>query len=290
MIYDCVVIGAGPAGIIASLQLKRQGYNVLLFEKNQIGGLLRNAYFVENYLGFERGISGKELATIFCRQISSFGIELVNAEVIKIRKQRLFEIYAKKKKYKARSVLVATGTVPKKAKIINENEYCGSKVFYDIIDLIDSIDLPFTGAKKDILIIGGGDVAFDYALHLFELGHNPYIIMRSTVQCLPLLRKRVEKKKIPYVENVIPLRIENKTKVEVLCTHKTFKADAVLIAIGRTPTYPQLEVPNKVGLFFAGDVKNKKYRQVHIATGDALKTAMVIEHYLQNVCNKRNWK
>lgn len=284
MIYDCAVIGAGPAGIIASIQLKRYGYTVILFEKKQLGGLLRNANNIENYLGFSKGISGKDLGLIFSKHLHSFGIEPVKAEVISIKKQTVFEICTKTKTYKAKSVLIATGTIPKKLKIPGEDELVGSKVFYEIADL------PFHGAKKEILIIGGGDVAFDYALNLSEGGHNPTIIMRSVTQCLPILKKRADKKKIIYVENVTPLSIQNKSKVEVICANKTFKADAVLIAVGREPITPYLEVLNTDGLFFAGDVKNKKYKQIHIATGDALKTAMNIAHYLQNAHKKRDWK
>lgn len=284
MIYDCAVIGAGPSGIIASVQLKRYGYTVILFEKKQVGGLLRNAYKIENYLGFYNGISGKELVSLFAQHLHSSGIEPVYAEVLHVTKKRLFEVNTKKRTYKARCILIATGTVPKKANIPGEEELSGSKVFYEIADL------PLEGGKKDILIVGGGDVAFDYALHLFELGHTPHIVTQGKIKCLPILRKRGEEKKIPYIENVTPLQIVSHPSLEIRCMNKTFKADAVLIAVGRKPTHPLLEVSHKNGFFFAGDVKNKTYRQVHIATGDALKTVMTIARYLQNAHKKRNWK
>ena len=89
VIYDTVIIGAGPAGITSAIQLKRSGFNILLIEKNKIGGLLRNANKIENYIGFSDGISAKELIASFGRQLSSFGIKLISGEVYKITKTAL---------------------------------------------------------------------------------------------------------------------------------------------------------------------------------------------------------
>lgn len=83
MIYDCIIIGAGPAGLIASVQLKRDNFNVMLIEKNAIGGLLKNSNLVENYLGFPNGITGTELVKVFKNQLRSSGLNPIHAEVKK---------------------------------------------------------------------------------------------------------------------------------------------------------------------------------------------------------------
>jgi thioredoxin reductase len=285
MIYDCAIIGAGPAGIISAIQLKRSGLNVIIFEKNKVGGLLRNANRIENYLGFPLGISGKELITLFEKQLHSFSIKPMAAKVSTIKKTNLFEIYTAKNRYRSHCVIIATGTIPKKIGIPGEEELSGKKVFYEVADI------PLTVTPKDILIIGGGDVAFDYALNLYERGQNTFIIMRNTSTCLKLLLKKAREKKIPYFENSTPLCLyEDGDIVIVDCSHETFKCDFVLIAVGREPAYPSLDLENGDGLFFVGDVKNGKHRQVHIATGDALQTAIKAKKYLENANKIPNGK
>ena len=74
--YDVVVVGAGPAGISASIQLKRSGIEPLLLEKDETGGLLLNANLVENYPGFPDGVSGEILAEIFSKHLKKVGVEL----------------------------------------------------------------------------------------------------------------------------------------------------------------------------------------------------------------------
>lgn len=90
MIYDCIIIGAGPAGLIASVQLKRDNFNVMLIEKNAIGGLLKNSNLVENYLGFPNGITGTELVKVFKNQLRSSGLNPIHAEVKKFPAPEIF--------------------------------------------------------------------------------------------------------------------------------------------------------------------------------------------------------
>ena len=408
MTYDCAIIGAGPTGIISAIQLKRSGFSVILFEKNEIGGLLRNANLVENYLGFPGGVSGSELVAIFHQQLKKFKIQLVKAEVTSIchaeeetrsgsvskheSKAGIYQIQTPKKTYHAKTIIVATGTTPKTANLPGEAELVGKKVFYEIADFLhchsngqkchpcESRDLsppnssttplsspPKTPSKPirdkryeipDTIILGSGDAAFDYALNLHKQGHHPTIVMRDVPNCLPLLQKRVAQQKIPVFENLHPLRLCHSresgnlsprpakttspssppktpskpirdtryhipdTKIALVCKEKTFIVDYVLIAVGREPTFPQIDIPDQAshssqpGLFFAGDVqhsgdvqnsndtpvipgsdqesaiqnsallKTPPYRQVHIATGDGLKAALNVIKYLQKISTK----
>ena len=87
MTKDCpkiVIIGGGPSGIACAIQLIRYGYNPVIIEKNEPGGLLRNANLVENYPGFPNGISGIDLSHIFVEQLNRFGVELISDEVISL--------------------------------------------------------------------------------------------------------------------------------------------------------------------------------------------------------------
>jgi thioredoxin reductase (NADPH) len=272
MIYDCIVIGAGPAGIAASIQLKRADLDVLVFEKSDIGGLLLNAQKIENYLGYV-SISGNDLVKRFEEQLRTFRIPLIQKEVISLQKKKnIFTITVGKTHYQSRNVVIATGTVPKKIGIPGEQElFHSKKIFYAIRDL------PKLRSPKTIVIIGGGDVGFDYALNIEEQGHRPIIITKNSVRCLPLLHKRVRNKKIPIITNCRPLCIEQDgTQVTIFCEKKNYSADYVLVAAGRTPQFPTGATNKMGGLYFVGDVHDKHYRQVHIATGDALRTAMNI--------------
>jgi thioredoxin reductase len=273
MIYDCIVIGAGPAGIAAAVQMKRAGLNIALFEKKEIGGLLRNANLIENYLGFPDGISGKKLVEHFQKHIKKQDIPLIKEEVITVKRKQCLLVQTKKREYRSHHVIIATGTMPKEANIPGEKSLKGKKLFYEISDL------PLMRGKKVIVIIGGGDVGFDYALQLSQKGHTPIIITKGKIKCLPLLKERVKKKRIQCVEHCSPKRIrQSDNQVDVLCPSQCLEADYVLIAVGRQPSYPRIMTKNRKGLYSVGDAQNKRYRQVHIATGDALRAAMSIIH------------
>lgn len=261
MTYDCIIIGAGPAGMIAALQMQRAGLNIVLFEKKEVGGLLRNANAVENYLGCKGKVSGKDLAKRFKEHLNEHKVELIREEVMEVGEENnAFLVKTNKNCYKCNNVIVATGTKPKRAGIEGEEGYAGKKVFYEICDM------PEMDKKKEVLIIGGGDVGFDYALQLKEQGHEPTIITQRKIRCLPLLKKRTQEQRIRCIENSSPDRIEE----------EVMQFDYILIAVGREPHYPLITAQKSEGLYHVGDVKNGFYRQVHIATGDALRVAMDI--------------
>jgi thioredoxin reductase (NADPH) len=264
VLYDCLIIGAGPAGITAAVQLKRSGHSVALIEKDRIGGLLLNARKVENYLGFVDGISGPDLVKHFEDQLKKFEIEVVKAEVKNISKEDNFVIKTDADEMTSKTVILATGTKPKIAGIKGEEELAGDKLFYEVRDI------PKLPSGSTFLVIGGGDAAFDYTLSLDDRGYKPRIITRGKAQCLSLLLDEVKKRGIEYMEDaMLPDDLKN------------IKEDYVLIAVGREPDFPG-KIPEAEGLYIAGDAHGGIERQVHIATGDALKVAMNVSRYLKN--------
>lgn len=276
MIYDCIIIGAGPAGLIASVQLKRDNFNVLLIEKNAIGGLLKNSNLVENYLGFPNGITGTELVKVFKNQLRSSGLNPIHAEVKKISSTgNIYSVVTEVKSYKSYAVLIASGTMPKMLSVKGEAELIGKKVFYEIASLPETLNC------TSVLVIGGGDVAFDYALNLKSRGYNPFIVMRHQPKCLGVLQKRAAAESIPYLinQNIIEIT-ESGDAVFTICEGITFKSELILVAVGRDPVLPEINEASSKGIFYAGDVINADYRQVHIATGDGLKAAMKISKFL----------
>ncbi len=277
MIYDCAVIGGGPAGMIAAIQLKRAGKNVILFEKNELGGLLRNANWVENYLGFPEGIPGKDLVQRFIRHFHVHNIPVIRTAVSAIEMGETLEVVTDTR-YQTQSVIVATGTVPRKLDIPGETD--SGRVFYEWADLVQD---PHFSDWKTVLIIGGGDTGFDAALNFKDKEKTPTILTRGESCCLPLLKERAEKEAIAFHSHLDFKSIETTlTEVVVRCKDKDFSGDALLITIGRNPANIEANGwGEKEGLFFTGDVKNGINRHVQIATGDGLHTALQVLDFLK---------
>ncbi len=255
------IIGAGPAGITAALQLRRAGIEFAIFEKGDIGGLLLNANLVENYPGLEKPISGIELVARFRRQMSDLGIEVTKGKVNGIqRTDDGFEIKIIDEDIKCKYVVIATGTKPKVLDI-------GDKVEYDVYPLRNV-------RNKRMAVIGGGDAAFDYALNLAKNDNQVSLYCRSTAPtCLKLLYERA--KKHPSVELFIGEEF------------KDLGYDHVVAAIGREPCTDFISkelMDIKVeGLYFAGDVVRGNLRQLVMAAGDGMFAA-------QDIIQKENTK
>ncbi len=289
---DVVVIGAGPAGIAASIYLKRAGFEPFVIEKGEIGGLLLNANLVENYPGFPGGISGRELVEIFNEQISRLGIEVTKGRVSKVIPQDgNFVIYVDETDIISRSLIVASGTEPKALDIPGEFELSKRKLFYEIKDI------PPRTKNDTYVIIGGGDAAFDYALNLSSEVNSVDIIFKGKhPKCLPLLSERVAAiENIRPHPNILPRSFEEHDGIVTKCISASqeieFTSDYALVACGRKPNIdfmPELEeikvkedggcdIP---GLFIAGDVKRGKKRQTGIAVGDGILCAMSAVEFL----------
>lgn len=288
-IFNAIVIGAGPAGITASLQLKRAGLNPVVIEKNKIGGSVLNANLIENYPGFPHGIKGTDLADLFKKHLDLNDVDIIISRAKKISWSKgCFKVKLDNQEFISRAVIVATGATPKKLGVIGEKELSRNKLFYEIKKI------PLFVREKRFTIIGSGDAAFDYALNLAERKNKIKILCRQPT-CLRILKERVnyEKKiKIIINSNVIELRKEKdqiKTIYEKRGVKFSILSDYLLIAVGREPNlkifekkYKDSIIDEKVpGLFFAGDVKQGLFRQVGIAVGDGLYAAMKAIKYLE---------
>lgn len=287
-----VVIGAGPAGIAAAIQLKRYGLEPLLLEKERVGGLLWNANQVENYPGFPGGVTGPKLIALMEKQMNRIGVEVTREEVVSVDLQDdVLIVETKKSKYAASAVVVATGT---KANPIPEvvAENARDRVFGEVWPLLEA-------RGKRILIVGAGDAAFDYALNLSKKRNSVTILNRGEdVKCLGLLFERAAQEPlIEYRARTAVRRVEadlaaGRLKVECDAdgTVESLAADYVLFAIGREPNLGFLsesvrrrerELAEAGRLFFVGDVINGLFRQTAIAAGDGLRAAMQIWHNLE---------
>ncbi len=270
MTYDCAIIGAGPAGIAAALQLGRAGARIALFERKEVGGLLRNAFCVENYLGFPGGIEGKELAALFGRQLRDLGIERLHEDVLVVEEDATtLLLRTAKRTHRCKRVIIATGTVPRRAGIVGEERWAGSRLFYEVSDM------PEEGRGRLVLVVGGGDIGFDSALHLHERGYKPMIVTRGEPRCLALLRGRAAERGIRCIGQSRPRAIrEVAGLLEVALDGERVLADYLLVVAGRTPSSPRVDAKSRGAVLYAGDVRNGLKRHVHIAAGDGLRAAL----------------
>ncbi|MCK5548478.1 MAG: FAD-dependent oxidoreductase [Thermoplasmata archaeon] len=294
---DVAVIGAGPAGIAASIYLKRDGLEPLLFEHGEVGGLLMNANLVENYPGFPGGISGPELVDIFRSQLERTGVKVSKTAVTKIvPENNAFRISTKDDEFLASSVIFATGTAPKDVILDGMNGLLGERIFYEVKDV------PQPRKGKRFVVLGSGDAAFDYALSLSRDDCHVDIVMRAeSPKCLPLLEQRVgETPSINIITSTSPesVRLEGDSLVlecESDGNARRISSDHLLLACGRRPNVGALptELSGRIeagdltdtglpGLFLAGDVKRGDFRPVGIAVGDGILAAMSASAYLKN--------
>ncbi|MCL0075284.1 NAD(P)-binding domain-containing protein [Dehalococcoidia bacterium] len=287
---EVAIIGAGPGGIAAAIQLKRYGMEPLLLEKSHIGGLLVNANLVENYPGFPRGIPGADLVKLFDSQLREVGVALHFVEVRRLDWQESFILETRETKSHSRIAVVASGTKPRRFTDIEIPPEATERVFYEVY--------PIAGVNgKRIAIIGAGDAAFDYALNLGRRNEVTILNRGRKKRCLPLLWERAEKSPhITYREDTAIAAIRGSLNGLVLEIKSPagkweLSADYVIFAIGRVRqldyfserlTKMASELEERGLLYFVGDVRNDIYRQSSIAVGDGVHVAMKI--YRRSQC------
>jgi len=284
------IIGAGPAGITAAVQLRRYGIDPVVFEQETPGGLLREAYLVENYPGFPDGIPGERLAARIVEQAIASGVAIRREQVTNLEyTDGIFRIETENGSMKAAVAVVASGTRPKKLE--------GTVVRAGAEDKIHSSVLPLLAAHdQTIAIVGAGDAAFDYALRLSR--RNSVIILNrgGETKCLPLLRNRADETgRITRRDGIRIEAIAPESGGLVLeCRERgvtrSLSVDRLLLAIGREPCldllgenlhhyYDSLQSEHR--LYIIGDAANGIYRQTAIAAGDGVRAAMMIHRYLR---------
>ncbi|HHO57141.1 MAG TPA: NAD(P)/FAD-dependent oxidoreductase [Thermoplasmatales archaeon] len=255
------IIGAGPAGISTAVQLRRYDLDSIVFERSDIGGLVRNAYLIENSMFFPGGIRGKDFVNLLREYVRKYGLRIIHAYVKKVVKNGNFRIMTDGREYEFKYLVVASGTCPRRL------PYDGVKYHITEID----------GFRDEILIVGGGDIALDYALSMSERARRVTVLYRSRIRALPALVRYVRKRgNIVLKKGEIRGIINKGDKKRVLTTAGGLEVDEVLAAIGRIPNIDIVKGIEDKRLFIIGDAKNAPYRQTTMAIGDGIKAAMDI--------------
>ena len=305
MIYDVIIIGSGPAGLASSLYTSRSRLKTLVFENPYLMSQAAYADNIENYPGFPGGISGMELLEKFKEQSKNFGTELIYQEVENIKRDKnCFKITTKeKKKFESLSLIIASGSRPRKLNIPGENELCGKGVSY-----CATCDAAFF-KDKEAIVVGGGNAACEEALFLTNFASKVKLIhRRNRLRAVEVLQERIfSNKKIEVIWESEPIEIYGSQKVEaVKIKHKKTNKEKIIdcqgifILIGQIPNTEFLKEILKLdkdgyiicdeelrtsleGVFACGDCRKKMLRQVVTGCGDGAVAAMSSYHYINRL-------
>jgi thioredoxin reductase (NADPH) len=306
--FKVLIIGSGPAGLTAAIYTARANLNPVIFEGMQPGGQLTITTEVENYPGFEQGINGPELMDVMRKQALRFGAQSFYKEVTEVDfSKRPFKIKSYDEEYTADSIIISTGASAKLLGLESETKYMG----YGVSACATCDGFFFKGLK--VIVVGGGDTAMEEANFLTKFADEVTIIhRRDEFRASKIMYDRTLKNpKIKLLTNKVIKEVvgveENGKKsmtgviLEDTKDHSTmeFKADGLFIGIGHQPntflfknwldmdetgylkvkggsTYTNIE-----GVFAAGDVADKTYRQAITAAGSGCMAALDTERWLE---------
>lgn len=302
------IIGSGPAGLTAAIYTARANLNPILFEGMQPGGQLTITTEVENFPGFEYGIMGPELMNITKKQAQRFGTEILSETIEKIDlKQYPFYLKSNKDEYYANAVIIATGATAKLLDVPGVSEYMGFG-----ISACATCD-GFFFRNLRVVVVGGGDSAMEEATFLSKFASEVYLVHRRDQfrASKIMVDKAKNNPKIKFILNSTiteaygtnenGIKKLTGVKIKNLVTNEVtdFPTDGLFFAIGHKPNTEifqgQLEMDetgylivepgttktNIPGVFAAGDVADKKYRQAITAAGSGCMAAIDAERWLE---------
>ena len=300
-----VILGSGPAGLTAALYAARANLAPTLIEGAAPGGQLTITTDVENYPGFEHGIQGPEMMEVFRRQAERFGTQFVTGEVTAVNlRTHPFELTLENAKMRAEALIISTGATAKLLGIESEKRLMGYGV-----SACATCDGAFF-KNKDVLVVGGGDTAMEEATFLTRFATKVTIVHRRDVlRASKIMQERAHKNaKIGFIWNSVIDEIHGEPKSGVsgarlrdLISGATseIRTDGVFMAIGHQPNTAifngQLETDelgylkvrpgsthtNIEGVFAAGDVADRIYRQAVTAAGTGCMAALDAERWLE---------
>lgn len=296
--YDVIILGAGPAGLTAGIYAARGGLNAVIVESSAVGGQASLTAEIENYPGFE-SVNGFELVSIMQAQCDRLGVTFVfdNPVNVSLEGEIKRVTTAASGTLEARTVIIATGALPRTLGLPNESALMGGGVSY-----CATCDGAFFRGKP-VAVVGGGNTAVEDALYLLKFASDVWLIhRRDALRADAILADRVKSScvKIVWDSVVTELVGENKLRALTLKNVKTgelssLAVNGVFIAVGQTPSTAGLtgveldggyivtdeEMRTALpGVFAAGDVRKKSLRQVVTATADGAIAAESAIKYL----------
>ncbi|SHH21385.1 thioredoxin reductase (NADPH) [Thermosyntropha lipolytica DSM 11003] len=299
--YDVIIIGAGPAGLTAAIYTGRANLKTLVLGGQVMGGNAALTDKIANYPGFPEEIEGLELMERFQKQAVNFGAEIKMEEVLHIEDLgNTKKVVSEAGEYTCRAVILAMGARRKELGVPGEKEFLGRGVSY-----CATCDGAFF-AGVPVAIIGGGDSAVKEALYMADIASKVYVItlMPYFTANKTDLDKVLQHEKIQTMVNREVVAINGEEMVASITLRDTttgkeeiLPVEGVFISIGLTPASELVRDLVKTeagyvitdedmhtsvkGIFAAGDIRSKKWRQVANAVGDGAVAGIAVAEYLK---------
>lgn len=299
---ELMIIGGGPAGLTAAIYASRAKLEMMLLENQVLGGQVRNSYTIENYPGF-KSVTGPELADLMQQQAEELGAVIDEFDSIErvdfSGKEKIIE--TEEYIYKAKAVIISTGASPKKLPILNESKLSGKGIHYCAV-----CDGAMYG-DKIIAVVGGGNSALEEALFLTKFASKVIMIRRhdyfngekSNIEEV-MKHPKIE---VMFNEDLVDVDGDIFVEKAIIRNTKTneereIKIDAIFGFIGTEPmtdlfkdyinltpggyisTDENMQT-NIEGVYAAGDVRDKKFRQITTAVADGTIAALSAEKYIE---------
>lgn len=304
-IENTIIIGSGPAGLTAAIYTSRARMEPLMIEGEEAGGQLMTTTEVENYPGFDHGITGPALIEVMRKQAQRFGTRFISRNVSKVDfSSRPFKVWVGTTLYQAKTVIISTGASAKYLGLESEKKYANRGV-----SACATCDGAFF-RDMDVAVVGGGDTAMEEASFLTRFAKHVYLIhRRDTFRASKIMVERVKKNpKITLVLDTELTEVLGDEKGVTGARLKSTKTGAtsemalqgVFLAIGHKPNtdifknildlnevgYIQTKAgstfTNIPGVFAAGDVQDPYYRQAISAAGTGCMAAIDAERWLES--------
>lgn len=301
--YDIVILGAGPAGLTAGMYAARDKQSVLILEKQFPGGFVAITEWVENFPGFYDGIMGADLSEKFYNHAVKFGVMVRNGNCTKIEKDgkyKLVHVENRANPIKAKVVIVGFGCEPKRLDVPGENRFYGRGVSF-----CATCDGSFY-KEKVVACIGGGESAIEEGAYLTRFASKVYLIhRRDSFRASKTAMERAEANpKMEFITDSVVESVNGEMKVSDITlknvkTGETSKlvVDGIFVFIGQTAKTDLVKglvdtdewgfiiadestKTSEPGIYVAGDVRTKEFRQITTAVSDGTVAAKSAEKYI----------
>lgn len=303
--YQLIIVGGGPAGLTAGLYAARGRIQTLLIEKGAAGGQVLLTDWVDNYPAFAEGVAGFDLVDNMAAHADRFGLEkkFAAVESLDLRGELKRIRLDSGEELTCEAVIICTGARPRKIEVPGEEELQGKGVSY-----CATCDGPFY-RDQEIAVVGGGNTAVQEAIHLTKFAKKVTVIhRRDSLRATAILQEKAfAEPKIDFVWNAQISEIVGKEEVEAVNikyndgSSSVLSVTGVFVLIGVTPnnnmlpldqlqtdeggfvvTDSEMACAGLEGVFAAGDIRSKLFRQIINAAGEGANAELAAEHYLSS--------
>lgn len=263
--FDCIIIGAGIAGLTAAIYLKRAGKNVVIIEKSMPGGQILKTNSIKNYPGFLE-IDGFGLIRRVLDQTDNLNIKIIKEEVLEINN---LEVKTNKNTYQTKNIILATGRKPRILRLENEEELIGKGISF-----CASCDGNLY-KNENVAVVGGGNTAFEDAIYLSNICKNVTLIHRNNNYRAEeyLIEELKQKANVTFAPNekVEKLNTKDGFLESIETNNNTYKIKGLFVAIGQVPSIIKIDSLNQENGYIIVNEKMETNIKGIYACGDCIK-------------------